>query len=650
MEDPSKVNLVRDTDDSSSSLPLVLSFNNLTYSVRDRWKMSITTFFKYGNNPTRSTKTILNDISGEAKDGEILGVLGDSGSGKSTLIDALAGRISKGSLKGSISLNGESPHPGLLKTISTYVMQDDVLFPMLTVEETLMYSAEFRLPHSLSKSKKKARVQALIDQLGLRTAAKTVIGDEGHRGVSGGEKRRVSIGIGIIHNPVVMFLDEPTSGLDSTSAFMVVKVLQRIAQNGSIVVMSIHQPSYRILGLLGGLIFLSQGHTVYNGSLANLPYFLDKFGHPLPENVSHTEFALDLIRELEQSTGGTKSLVEFNELWRHANNKDVNNLPRRKLISGASNQSTMSKFANPSWTEIIVLSRRSMLNSKRMPELFGIRLGSTLITGSILATVFKQLDNSPRGIQERFGFIAFAMTSIYFTCGATLAVFHQDRYIFLRETAYNTYRLSSYVVADILTSLPSTITLSFAFAATTFWAVGLAGGLPGFLFYFLIIFASFWGGTSFVTLFPALFTNVMVSFTVMVSLQAYFLLFCGFFINRDRIPPYWKWFHYISLVKYSYEGALHNEFNDPIKCFAKGIQVFDETSLASVPFTVKVSMMNTLNMTMDTCVMTGMDILKQQGVTDLSKWNCLWVTFAWGFLFRILFYFGLLFGSKNKRK
>lgn len=157
--------------------------------------------------------------------GEILAVLGASGSGKSTLIDALADRIHKESLKGTVTLNGEILESKLLKVISAYVMQDDLLFPMLTVEETLMFSAEFRLPRSLSKSKKKARVQQLIDQLGLRNAAKTVIGDEGHRGVSGGERRRVSIGIDIIHDPIVLFLDEPTSGLDSTSAFMVVKVL-----------------------------------------------------------------------------------------------------------------------------------------------------------------------------------------------------------------------------------------------------------------------------------------------------------------------------------------------------------------------------------------------------------------------------------------
>ncbi|KAK6228094.1 ABC transporter-like [Theobroma cacao] len=668
-------------------MPFVLSFNNLSYSVKVSRKMALPGFLRQrtssaasSGNPLAAdryfnkTKTLLNDISGEARDGEILAVLGASGSGKSTLIDALANRIAKGSLQGNVTLNGEVLESRMLKVISAYVMQDDLLYPMLTVEETLMFAAEFRLPRTLSKSKKKMRVQALIDQLGLRNAAKTVIGDEGHRGVSGGERRRVSIGIDIIHDPIILFLDEPTSGLDSTSAFMVVKVLQRIAQSGSIVIMSVHQPSYRILGLLDRLIFLSRGQTVYSGSPTSLPLYFSEFGHPIPENENRTEFALDLIRELEGSPGGTKSLVEFNKSWQNTKHpiytepdrlglslKDAisASISRGKLVSGASNDVTSTsmvpRFANPFWKEMVVLSNRSILNSRRMPELFGTRFGAVMVTGFILATVFWRLDNSPKGVQERIGFFAFAMSTTFYTCANALPDFLQERYIFMRETAYNAYRRLSYVISNALVALPGLIFLSLAFAATTFWAVGLDGGFSGFLFYFLIMFGSFWSGCSFVTFLSGVVPHVMLGYTIVVAILAYFLLFSGFFINRDRIPAYWIWFHYLSLIKYPYEAVLQNEFDHPTKCFVRGIQIFDNTPLAAVPGPMKVrllqSLSNTLGMTItsSTCLTTGVDILKQQGATDLSKWNCLWITVAWGFLFRILFYFSLLLGSKNKR-
>ncbi|CAE6076128.1 unnamed protein product [Arabidopsis arenosa] len=658
-----------------SSSPFVLSFKDLTYSVKIQKKFK--PFACCGNSPFNgndmemNTKVLLNGISGEAREGEMMAILGASGSGKSTLIDALANRISKESLRGDITLNGEVLESSLHKVISAYVMQDDLLFPMLTVEETLMFSAEFRLPSSLSKKKKKARVQALIDQLGLRNAAKTVIGDEGHRGVSGGERRRVSIGTDIIHDPIILFLDEPTSGLDSTSAYMVVKVLQRIAQSGSIVIMSIHQPSYRILGLLDKLIFLSRGNTVYSGSPTHLPQFFSEFGHPIPENENKPEFALDLIRELEDSPEGTKALVEFHKQWRakqtssqsrrHTNVslKDAisASISRGKLVSGATNlRSSFQTFANPFWTEMLVIGKRSILNSRRQPELFGMRLGAVLVTGSILATIFWKLDNSPRGIQERLGFFAFAMSTTFYTCAEAIPVFLQERYIFMRETAYNAYRRSSYVLAHTIISIPALIILSAAFAATTFWAVGLAGGSEGFLFFFFTILTAFWAGSSFVTFLSGVVSHVMIGFTVVVAILAYFLLFSGFFISRDRIPVYWIWFHYLSLVKYPYEGVLQNEFEDPTKCFVRGIQMFDNSPLGQVPAAVKISLLKSMsgvlgiNVTAETCVTTGIDILKQQGITEISKWNCLWITVAWGFFFRVLFYFTLLIGSKNKRR
>lgn len=663
------------------SLHFALSFSDLTYSVKVPRKLKFLEIFsrqnklgavdELGEAEARSanTKVLLNNISGEARDGEIMAVLGASGSGKSTLIDALANRIAKGSLKGTISLNGEPLESRVLKTISAYVMQDDLLYPMLTVEETLMFSAEFRLPRTLSKSKKMARVQALIDQLGLRNAAKTVIGDEGHRGVSGGERRRVSIGIDIIHDPILLFLDEPTSGLDSTSAFMVVKVLQRIAQGGSIVIMSIHQPSYRIIGLLDSVIFLSRGQTVFNGSPSNLPIYFSEFGHPIPENENRTEFALDLIRELEASPQGTKDLVEFNKSWeamkevrkfeRGVSIKDAINvsISKGKLVSGApnSNSSTVSSFANPMWKEIAVLSKRSVLNSWRLPELFGVRLGAVVVTGFILATMFWKLDNSPRGIQERLGFFAFAMSTTYYTCADALPVFLQERFIFMRETAYNAYRRSSYVISRSLVAVPPIIFLSISFAVITYWAVGLSGGTSGFFFYFLIILASFWAGSSFVTFLSGVIPSVMIGYTVVVAILAYYLLFSGFFINRDRIPAYWIWFHYISLIKYPYEAVMQNEFSDPTKCFVRGTQIFENTPLGYVPESLKLDLLKAIsktlgfNITSNSCVTTGPDLLMSQGITSLSKWNCLWITVAWGFLFRILFYFCLLFGSKNKR-
>ena len=284
-------------------VPYVLSFADLSYSVNKAGcclapRANSRLVASADAPPPRTSgsgraKTLLDGVSGEACAGELLAVMGASGSGKSTLVDALAGRIARESLRGTVTLNGEPLHGRRLRAISAHVMQDDLLYPMLTVRETLRFAAEFRLPRALPQDRKRARVDALIDQLGLSRSADTIIGDEGHRGVSGGERRRVSIGTDIIHDPILLFLDEPTSGLDSASAFMVVQVLRRIAQSGSVVIMTIHQPSARILGILDRLLLLSRGRTVYAGTPAGLKPFFAEFGVPIPDNENPAEFALD---------------------------------------------------------------------------------------------------------------------------------------------------------------------------------------------------------------------------------------------------------------------------------------------------------------------------------------------------------------------
>ncbi|KAK1627352.1 hypothetical protein QYE76_001667 [Lolium multiflorum] len=652
-------------------VPYLLSFADLSYSVNTNNGSWLTSWM-----PSRTpatTRALLGGVSGEAREGELFAVMGASGSGKSTLVDALAGRIARESLHGSVTLNGETLHGRRLRTISAYVMQDDLLYPMLTVRETLMFAAEFRLPRALSPARKRERVDTLIGQLGLTNAADTVIGDEGHRGVSGGERRRVSIGTDIIHDPILLFLDEPTSGLDSASAFMVVQVLRDIARSGSVVVMTIHQPSARILGILGRLLLLSRGRTVYAGTPAGLMPFFSEFGRPIPHNENPAEFALDTIKELEgQAPNGTVPLADFNARWQaeHRILENVTTMPlelaiaesvhRGKLVAGSETSGTSSSsvptFANPMRVEVWVLIKRSFTNTRRMPELFGMRLGTIMLTGFILATIFLRLDDTPKGVQERLGFFAMGMSTMFYVCADALPVFVQERHIYLRETAHNAYRRISYVISNAVVSFPPLVILSLAFAVTTFFAVGLAGGASSFFFFVLIILASLWAGSGFVTFLSAVVPHVMLGYTVVVAILAYFLLFSGFFINRDRIPAYWIWFHYMSLVKYPYQAVLQNEFGDATRCFARGIEMFDATPIAGMTEAVKLRVLdaigNTLgtSMTATTCVVTGADVLAQQAVTDLGKWMCLLVTAAFGFFFRALFYVVLLLGSKNKRR
>jgi ABC-type multidrug transport system ATPase subunit len=160
------------------------------------------------------TKEILHSVSGSMPAGSLTAIIGGSGSGKTTMLNTMAERMAGNRLDigGKITFNGME---GVNSVRSAYVMQQDVLLPTLTVRETLQFSADLRLPPPTTQEERRKVVEEVILELGLKECADTRIGDHQHKGCSGGEKRRTSIGVQLLSNPSVLWLDEPTTGLDS---------------------------------------------------------------------------------------------------------------------------------------------------------------------------------------------------------------------------------------------------------------------------------------------------------------------------------------------------------------------------------------------------------------------------------------------------
>jgi ABC-type multidrug transport system ATPase subunit len=214
---------------------------------------------------------------GQITSGECIAIMGGSGAGKSTLLNTLAGRIAANTLlEGEITLNGTPRDEARWKLQCAYVEQDDILFTNLTVYETLLYSARLRLPSSMETQEKIGRVNTVISQLGLEGCRDTRIGNEIERGISGGERKRVSIGIELVTNPKILFLDEPTSGLDAFNAFNAMETLKKLAKSeNKIVLVTIHQPRTDILELFDKIILLSMGKMVWFGPTSDC---IDHFG------------------------------------------------------------------------------------------------------------------------------------------------------------------------------------------------------------------------------------------------------------------------------------------------------------------------------------------------------------------------------------
>ncbi|GLE05804.1 hypothetical protein PINS_up014985 [Pythium insidiosum] len=246
-------------------------------------------------------KRILSDLSGVVQRGHVLGLLGPSGSGKTSLLNALAAveNGSRATLTGEVLVDGRKISKDYRK-IAAYVQQDDTLYATLTVRECLTYSAELRLPASVPDAVKHEMVSRILTELNLVHVQHSRIGGgAGHRGISGGERRRVSIGMELVTSPQILFLDEPTSGLDSSSANAVVQLVKDLASHGRIVIMSIHQPSAKAFMLLDQVVLLAKGRMLYDGAPQDAKQYFERVGFKCPENENVADFILDIASNTE---------------------------------------------------------------------------------------------------------------------------------------------------------------------------------------------------------------------------------------------------------------------------------------------------------------------------------------------------------------
>jgi ABC-type multidrug transport system ATPase subunit/ABC-type multidrug transport system permease subunit len=300
-------------------------------------------------------QVILDGLSGVIEPGRMVAIMGASGAGKTTLLNALSGRIPmrpadmrkrrappvpgaapggpsggggalassfdagafsddddaaadpaaaeedelrrKGISTGNVLLNGTRVTEQELGSLTGYVMQEDVLLGTLTPRETLRFAAKMQLPETISEDRKLKRVERILKQLDLLDCADIPVGTAFVRGISGGQRRRVSVGVEMIRDPSILFLDEPTSGLDSTTAVKVMRVLKTLALTGRTVIFTIHSPNSKIYDMFDTLVLLSRGKLAYFGPAARALDYFTGLGYSCPASANPAEFFLNVLQQ-----------------------------------------------------------------------------------------------------------------------------------------------------------------------------------------------------------------------------------------------------------------------------------------------------------------------------------------------------------------
>ncbi|KAM7268986.1 hypothetical protein ACFE04_024483 [Oxalis oulophora] len=580
---------------------------NINYSIFTNKTNPFNNFLLFANRKVYTpqqarTRHILKDVSFTAKPWEVLAIVGPSGAGKSSLLDILSGKLTPQS--GTISVNQKPIDKYSFRKISGYVTQKDTLFPLLTVQETLIYSAKLRLQDP--EDQLKARVKSLIQELGLDHVSSTRVGDDERvRGISGGERRRVSIGVDLIHDPKVLILDEPTSGLDSNYALQIIGLLKEMAEKkGRTIILSIHQPGFRILKAMNSILLLADGSVLHNGTLDQLNLNLSLMGLQIPMNVNVVEFAIDSIETIQQQRKPTefettRSKFTLEQLFQQSNVVDEEIFYFRR------------DFANSRLRETMILTHRFSKTIFRTKELFACRTIQMVISGLVLGSVFYKLKVDLTGAEERVGLFAFTLTFLLSCTTEGLPIFLQEKEILMKETSSASYRISSYAIANGLVYLPFLLILAILFSVPLYWLAGLNPNLTAFTHFVLLIWLVLYTANSVVVCFSALVPDFIMGNSVISGVMGSFFLFSGYFISKNGIPSYWILMHYVSLFKYPFEGLLINEFSDSDKCWQF---VFGK------------------------CMVSGEDVLKEEGYKEGDRWRNVVIMVCFILLYRFSSY------------
>ncbi|KJX92324.1 ABC transporter like protein [Zymoseptoria brevis] len=525
-----------------------LAWTDLTVTVKDR--------------TTGHHRDILHRVSGIARPGEMIALMGPSGSGKTTLLNSLAQRQKTG-VTGKVLINGHEAPIATHRSLSSFVEQEDTLIGSLTVEETLRFAARLALPSTVTKTEARERARKLIDSFGLSRQKKTLIGTPVQKGISGGQKRRVSVATQLVTGPKILYLDEPTSGLDSTASYEVMSFIRNIArETGLIVIASIHQPSTKTFELFNRIILLSQGKTCYNGTIQDLDLHLDNIGMPITGHVNPAEHILDLTNvDFSAATKEDQARLDsIFEGWLHSEHNqqveyDLRELRGRPLVCDASGQ-------HPGLVpQVMTLLHRSFIKSYRDIVAYWIRVAMYLGLAVMMGTVWLRLGSDQSEIQPFVNAIFFGSAFMSFMAVAYVPAFLEDRSIYVKERANGIYGPTAFILSNFLIGVPYLFLISLLFSIVSYWLVGLRPTGAAFFTWVMWLFLDLLAAEALVVLISSIFPIFVVALALIAFINGLWMSVGGFLVSLPVLNVFWRYvFHYIDYQAYVFQGMMVNEF------------------------------------------------------------------------------------------
>ena len=536
----------------------------------------------------KNSKNILKNITGLAKPGDIIAIMGSSGAGKSTFLNTLANRNVKNlDISGQILVNGKNLGTDIVN-VSEYVQQDDLFYGEFTVREHLLFQANLRDVKNAEQ-----RVQQVIEEMGLQDCSDNKIGQpRSGKSISGGERKRLSFATKILNKPPILFCDEPTSGLDSYLANQVVLSLKKIAASGTTILATIHQPPSATFALFDKLILLAKGECAYTGNRENaLEYFENELKQGCPKNFNPADHYLNVLSVDPNRFEESKALVaeacrNFSDSENYFKmNKEIDEVLNSKISNNDENdRDKTTHFERASLLkQLRWLTWRSFIINYRDPLIVSIKVIQTVVFAVVFGLIYLNVPYSGyigaiQKCDENGNEIGAPNTytpDIANINGSIFLCINTATFSFVffvigsfpvmlpawREEYYGgLYSMTVAFITENIVELPLIIILQLLFSLITYWMFGLLPDFDKFCLFYLIIELVSQASMSFGYFMSSLSENIQLINAIAPALVVPYMIFGGFFVQADSIPVYLDWVKYISWYYYANIALQSNQW------------------------------------------------------------------------------------------
>ncbi|KAG1708964.1 hypothetical protein DVH05_022596 [Phytophthora capsici] len=548
--------VVKDEDQVQIELPTI--FNVIKQSAR-----------RLGAKRHVVQKNILRNVSGVFKPGTMTLVLGQPGSGKSSLMKLLSGRFPAGrnvSVEGDVTFNGlplemlEKRLPQLV----AYVPQNDKHLPTLTVKETLEFS------HACNGTERsEIHPDTLIRQLGLENCQDTVVGDAMLRGVSGGERKRVTTGEMLFGNNLVLFMDEISTGLDSATTFDIISTQRNVAKTSNkTVVISLLQPSPEVFELFDDVLLLNDGYVMYHGLCSEAQGYFESMGFKCPPSRDVADFLMDLstAKQHQYETGpvpkfASQFAAEFDKSDTHKRMLQDLQAPlaqervKDKIYiehTPEFHQNFLSGTATVVARELRVLLQDSAAVKSR--------LFMALVLGLLYGTAFYQFDEVNSQVVMGVAFATVDTLSV--AKSSMIPSILATRDVIYKQRGANFYRTSSYVIASSIKQIPVILVETLLFGSIAYWMCGFVATIDTYVLYQVVLFLVNMAYAAWFFFIATVCPNINVANPIALLSLLFFATFSGFLTTKGMIPGYLSWVYWISPHAWGIHAVAVAQYRD----------------------------------------------------------------------------------------